>query len=190
MLALCVSLVFGCCWVFLWWVLPTSWSLCPPPLVFCCAGVGRLCWRWLFRVYKVLMLFSCSRSVVCSHYLVVSPDRSWVELVWLPVPVSPSSVVIYLSFLCWWVSSSRRYPGVHGFYLLFFMGGCRGKVKWFKRAGVYCMIFKVPALREEIGDSLDMYSVNCDNWPTKPLSRKDGKKIRLLLRGGRIVSWI
>ena len=23
MLALCMSLVFGCCWVFLWWVLPT-----------------------------------------------------------------------------------------------------------------------------------------------------------------------
>ena len=25
MLALCMSLVFGCCWDFLWWVLPTSW---------------------------------------------------------------------------------------------------------------------------------------------------------------------
>ena len=30
----------------------------------------------------------------------------------------------------------RRYPGVHGFYLLFFMVGCRGKAKWFKRVGV------------------------------------------------------
>ena len=59
-----------------------------------------------------------------------------------------------------------RYPGVHDFYLFFFMVGCRGKVKWFKRAGVYYMIFKVPALREEIGDPLDMYCVNRDNSPT------------------------
>ena len=41
-----------------------------------------------------------------------------------------------------------------------------GKVKWFKTAGVYYMILKVPALREEIGDPLDMYSVNRDNSPT------------------------
>ena len=39
------------------------------------------------------------------------------------------------------------------------------------------MIFKVPALREEIGDPLDMYSVNHDNSPTYPLYRKGGKKI-------------
>ena len=31
------------------------------------------------------------------------------------------------------------------------------------------MIFKIPALREEIGDLLDMYSVNHDNSPTYPL---------------------
>ena len=41
----------------------------------------------------------------------------------------------------------------------FFVIGCRGKAKWFKRAGVYSMIFKVPALREEIGDSLVIYIV-------------------------------
>ena len=41
-----------------------------------------------------------------------------------------------------------------------------GKAKWFKIAEVYSMIFKVPALREEIGDPLDMYSVNCDNSST------------------------
>ena len=34
----------------------------------------------------------------------------------------------------------------------FFVIGWRGKVKWFKTAGVYSMIFKVPAFREEIGD--------------------------------------
>ena len=48
----------------------------------------------------------------------------------------------------------------------FFVISCRGKVKCFKTAGVYYMIFKVPALREEIGDPLDMYSVNRDNSPT------------------------
>ena len=53
----------------------------------------------------------------------------------------------------------------HGFYLLFFMVGSRGKVKWFKRKKVYYMIFKVPANRVEIGESLDMYSVNCDISP-------------------------
>ena len=33
------------------------------------------------------------------------------------------------------------------------------------------MIFKVPARREEMGDPLDMYSVNHDNSPTQPLFR-------------------
>ena len=42
---------------------------------------------------------------------------SCVELVWLPLPPSPSSVVICWWFLCWWVSSSSRYPGVHSFHL-------------------------------------------------------------------------
>ena len=48
------------------------------------------------------------------------------------------------------------------------MVGFRGKAKWFMRAGVYYMIFKVPALRKEIGDPLDVCSVNCDNSPTYP----------------------
>ena len=45
------------------------------------------------------------------------------------------------------------------------------------------MIFKVQALREEIGDPLDMYSVYCDSSPNQPLFRKGGKKIRLFLWG-------
>ena len=61
------------------------------------------------------------------------------------------------------------------------MIGCRGKAKWFKTTGVYSMIFKVPALREEIGDPLDMYSVNCDISTNWPLFRKGGNKLRLLL---------
>ena len=60
----------------------------------------------------------------------------------------------------------QEVSGVHGFYLLFFMVGCSGKAKWFNRGGVYYMIFKVPTLREKIGDPLDMYSVNHDNSPT------------------------
>ena len=47
------------------------------------------------------------------------------------------------------------------------------------------MLFKVPALREEIGDPLDMYSVNDDNSPTQPLFIKFGKKIRRFLQGGK-----
>ena len=43
--------------------------------------------------------------------------------------------------------------------------GCKGKEKWFKTAGVFCKILKGPALREEIGDHMDMYSINHDNSP-------------------------
>ena len=46
------------------------------------------------------------------------------------------------------------------------MVGCKGKAKLFKRTGVYYMIFKVPALREEIGDPLDIYTVISDVSPT------------------------
>ena len=48
----------------------------------------------------------------------------------------------------------------------FFVIDLRGKVKWFKTAGVCSMIFKVPALREEVGDPSDLYGVNHDNSPT------------------------
>ena len=47
------------------------------------------------------------------------------------------------------------------------------------------MIFKVPALREEIGDPLDMYSVNCDISPKQPFFINGGGKIRLLLGAGK-----
>ena len=52
------------------------------------------------------------------------------------------------------------------FTYCFFVIGCMGKEKWFKRAVVYYMIFKVTALREERGDHMDMYSVKQDNSPT------------------------
>ena len=44
-------------------------------------------------------------------------------------------------------------------------------------------MFKVPTHRKEIGDLLDIYSVNCEFSPNYPLLRKVGKKIRLLLQG-------
>ena len=70
LLSLCMSLVFGSCWVSLSWVFPISWLSegwsVPHPLVFYCVGVGRLCWSCFFRVYNVLGLFSFSCSVVCS----------------------------------------------------------------------------------------------------------------------------
>ena len=43
------------------------------------------------------------------------------------------------------------------------------------------MIFKVPALREEIGDPLDIYSVNCDNSPFQ----KGWKEDKTLVVGGK-----
>ena len=42
------------------------------------------------------------------------------------------------------------------------------------------MGFKVPTCREEIGDPLDMHSVDQDISPNQALFRKGGKKIRLL----------
>ena len=47
------------------------------------------------------------------------------------------------------------------------MVGCRGKAKLFKTAGVYSRVFKVAALREEMGDPLDIYiySFNSDISP-------------------------
>ena len=63
-------------------------------------------------------------------------------------------------------------------------------MKWFNTAGVYSIIFNVPARREEIGDPLGIYNVNRDISPNYPLFRKGEKKIRLLLGWGRIVSWI
>ena len=45
----------------------------------------------------------------------------------------------------------------------FFVIDWRGKAECFKTAQVYCMISKVPALREGIGDVMDIYIVNRDN---------------------------
>ena len=71
------------------------------------------------------------------------------------------------------------------------MIGCRGKAKWFKIAGVYYMIFKVPVLREEIGDPLDIYIYIVLSVTFHPPSHfLERVERRLLLWGGRIVSWI
>ena len=62
--------------------------------------------------------------------------------------------------------------------------------KWFKRGGVYYMICKVPTPREEIGDPLDIYSVNSDNSPTQATFQKGWKEDDTLVAGGMIVSWM
>ena len=87
MLALCMSLVFGSVWVFLWWVFPTSWlseGQSVPHLLFSvvqvwagCVGAGSSCIQG-FEAF-LLLLFSCLFLVISS--LFVFPDRSWVELV-------------------------------------------------------------------------------------------------------------
>ena len=65
----------------------------------------------------LLLLFSC----LFSQFIYIL-NRSWVDFVWFPLPPSPSSLLICWCFLCWWVSSSRRNPGVPRFYPLFFYG--------------------------------------------------------------------
>ena len=53
------------------------------------------------------------------------------------------------------------------------------------------MIFKVPALRKETGDPLDIYIVlTVIIRPCSHFFKKGGKKIILVLWGGRILSWI
>ena len=85
---------------------------------------------------------------------------------WLPLPPSPSCVVIIGG------SFVGGFPLPGGILVFtaptysFSVIRWRGKVEWLKTAGVYSMIFKVPARGEEIGDPLDVYSVNHDNSPT------------------------
>ena len=64
----------------------------------------------------------------------------------------------------------------------------RGKAKWIKTVGEYFMGFKVPASREEIGYSLDKYSIDRDISPNQPLFIKGEREVRFLLEGRRIVS--
>ena len=65
----------------------------------------------------------------------------------------------------------------------FFCDRLEGKVRCSKTAGVYFMIIKVPALREEIGDPLDICMVLTViiHPPSHFLERVER---RLLLRGG------
>ena len=46
------------------------------------------------------------------------------------------------------------------------------------------MIFKVSALREEIGDPLDVHSVNCENSPTQTF-QKGWKEDKTLVGSGK-----
>ena len=49
------------------------------------------------------------------------------------------------------------------------------------------MGFKVPASIEEVGDSLDKYSINCDISPNYPLFIEGEREIRLLLEERRMI---
>ena len=71
----------------------------------------------------------------------------------------------YLLVVPFLVGSFSRHNGVHSTHLLFYVISWREKAKWIKTAGVYSIGFEVPTHREEMGDPLEMYSVNCDISP-------------------------
>ena len=168
-----MSLGFDCCWVFLWSVLPPNWLTEGHFIHHICF---LLC-RWGQVVLKLvlpcvqgfedslLLLFSCL-------FWVISPPFTWNSrsfVGWVNVVSTPSFtfccyllvVPLLVGLLFQEVSwCSQLLP------TLFLVIDCRGKAKWFKTAGVCSMIFKVPALREEVGDPSDLYGVNHDNSPT------------------------
>ena len=80
-----------------------------------------------------LLSFSCLFLVISSLFSYIS--RSVLGSVSVSSTPSFTLFCSYMLVLPLLVGC-RRYPGVHGFYLLFFMVGCRGKAKWFKRVGV------------------------------------------------------
>ena len=88
MLALCMSLGFDCCWVFLWWVLPSNW-LTEGHSVYhllyalvqvwagCVEAGSFLCIRFREFFLALVQLFVLSKFL---HHLVVFPNWSWVEV--------------------------------------------------------------------------------------------------------------
>ena len=84
MLALCMSLGFGCCWVFLWWVLPTSWlseGQSVPHLLFSvvqvwagCVGAGSsVCTRFQGFSLALVQLFFLSNFFIIYLYFQIGP---------------------------------------------------------------------------------------------------------------------
>ena len=126
MLAFCMCSDFNYCWVFLWWVLPSRWFtechsrhhiLYSVVQVWtgCVEADSFVCPRfWGFSLILVQLLVVGNFSII-ELYFQIYPG---LKLVWLPLPLSPSSVVICCCFLYWWVLSSRRYTGVHSSHLL------------------------------------------------------------------------
>ena len=119
-------------------------SVCPPPLVFCCAGVGRLCWSWFFHGFEafLLLLFSCLFWVISSLFSCISRY----VLGWVSVTSTPS-----FTFCCYLlvVPLLVGFPFQKVYWCLqhpptVFLIIWRGKVKWFITAGMYSMVFKVP----------------------------------------------
>ena len=86
-LALCMSLVFGSCWVFLWWVFPTSWlseSLSVPTSCFLLCRSGQVVLELVLlclQGFEAFLLISFSFLFLVISSLFVFSDRSWVDLV-------------------------------------------------------------------------------------------------------------
>ena len=126
MLALCVCLGFDYCWVFLWWVLPSSWlteghsvhhvlySVVQMWTV-CVEADFSVCTRFWGFSFTLVQLFVLSNFSTILLYFQISPG---LRLVWLLLPPSPSPFVTFWWFLCWWVSSCSRCSGVHSFQLV------------------------------------------------------------------------
>ena len=149
--------------------------MCPPPLLLCRCGHVVLelvlpCVQG-FEAF-LLLLFSCL-FLVFLHYLFVFSDRSWVDLVWLPLPPSPSSLLICWCFLCRWFSSSRRNPGVPNFYPLFFF-----MVDLLRAMGVRAE----PSLIRTLPGACSLSSLR-DEVRTVPMGGRVERGLELLLQG-------
>ena len=106
-----MSLGFDCCWVFLWWVLPSRWLIEGHSVHYIFYPVVQM---WAVRVeadssvctkfwgfsLALVHLFVLSDFSTIWFYFQISPE---LRLVWLPLPFSSSSIVICWWFLCWWV---------------------------------------------------------------------------------------
>ena len=125
------------------WVLPAEpgsplaipsggWATFPThgtvPYIQCCGTFELLVWMLLVCPFLCLCGLSCT----------------WVCTFWW--------------FLCWWFLTSSRYTDVHSSHLFLYVITGRRQAKWIKTVGEYFMVLKVPASKEEIGDSLDKYS--------------------------------
>ena len=123
-------------------------------LVLCiasCLGRVNLYGRSSMGFSGVVSLILCLNSLGLAFLLCGLSCCTWVFTCWW--------------FLCWWVLSSSRFTGVHNSHLIFYVINLGTKMKLISIPVEYSMTFKVPTHREEIGNTLDMYSDNHDISP-------------------------